>query len=138
MDARSFRRPVLLACPFLLLCVGCPSATPPENAVTWGLKAATGRLTETTPREWQAVADRIDERTPQVEVSLTDAQATAIVDFLQANDLGSIQDIVDTVEGVQNDPNSLGDIEIPQSVMDLFGNTAIDFEGAVDDILGEQ
>jgi hypothetical protein len=138
MDARSFRWWVLLTGPVLLFTSGCLWATPPENAVTWGIKAATNRLTETTPREWQAVAERVDERTPQVDISLTDEQAAAIVDFLRANDLDSLRDIVDTVESVQNDPDAIGDIVIPPSVMDLFGNPAIDFGGLVDDIFAEE
>jgi hypothetical protein len=59
------------------------------------------------------------------------------VDFLQVNDLDSIGDIVSLVERVQSDPDSLENVEIPDSVFDLFGNPAVDFEGAVDDLLTE-
>ncbi len=137
MDARSIPKLVVVSCPILLLTVGCPSVAPLENAFTWSVKAATGRLTETTPREWQAVVERVDEHTPQLDVSLTDEQAGAIVDFLQVNDLDSIGDIVSLVERVQSNPDSLESVEIPDSVFDLFGNSAIDFEGAVGDILAQ-
>jgi hypothetical protein len=108
-----------------LFITGCLSA-PVENEVTWGIKAATGQLTETTPTEWQAVADQIDGFVPDAEISLTDAEAQAIVDFIQANDLDSIQEVVALVEQAQTDPSSVGDIEIPDSVMNLFGQD--DFE----------
>ncbi|MFQ5805726.1 MAG: hypothetical protein ACE5I3_04665 [Phycisphaerae bacterium] len=138
MDARSFSTLAVLSCVTLLFTTGCPRPAPPENAVTWGIKAATGRLTETTPREWQALAQKVDELTPEVDIpDLTDEQAQAIVDFIQANELNSVQAITSLIEQAQADPSVLEEIEIPDSVMDLFGSTEIDFEGAVNDILNE-
>jgi len=137
MDARSFFKLVLLSCAVLLFATGCPWVAPPENAVTWAVKAATSRLTETTPREWQAVVERVDERIPAVDISLTAEQAQAIVDFVQANDLDSIQEIVSLVEDAKNDPSVIEEIEIPDSVMDLFDESQVDFEGAVEDLLTE-
>ena len=136
MDARSLLRLAAAGCAVLLFTTGCLSYAPPENAVTWGVKAATDRLTETTPHEWQAVAEKIDQHTPEVDVCLTDEQAEAIVEFVQVNELDSIQDIVELVERAQSDLSTIEEIEIPQSVMDLFGNAEIDFEGALADVLG--
>jgi hypothetical protein len=120
--------------PVAVLITGCPSVAPPENAVTWGIKAATGRLTDTTVREWQAVAEKIDARTPEVELSLNDAQAQAIVDFVQANELDSIQDVLSAIETAQNDPASLADdFVIPDSVIDLFTDGAADLQSVVNE-----
>jgi len=101
-----------------------------ENEVTWGIKAATNQLTSTTPREWQAVAEKVDEMVPEADITLTDDQAEAIVDFVQANDLNSIQEIADLVEQVQADPSTVNDLVIPDSVMELFGD--YDFEDAIE------
>lgn len=135
MDARSFLKLVVLSGPVLTLVAGCVNVAPPENAVTWGLKAVTGRLTEATPTEWQALAAKVNERTPDVDVSLTDEQAEAIVDFVQANQLDSIQDIIELVAQAANDPNSISNIEIPESMVTLFGD--VDFESISDEILAE-
>ena len=137
MDARSFSKLAMLGCAVLLFTTGCPRLAPPENALTWAIKAATGRLTETTPREWQAVAEKINERTPAAEIYLTDEQAEAIVEFVQVNELNSIPQIVDLVQRAINDPSVVQEIEIPDSVMELFGDDQFDFEGAVDDLLVE-
>jgi len=122
---------VVLGCAALLSVAGCPQAAPPENAVTWGIKAATGALTDTTSREWQAVAEKIDAQTPQVDVALTDEQAQAIVDFVKANNLDTIQNIRDLVQDAQADPTVLLEIEIPDSVMALFGDASVDVESFV-------
>lgn len=134
MDARSFSGPVLLSCA-LLLVTGCPRTAPPENAVTWGVKATRGQLTTATPTEWQAIAEKIDARTPEVDVSLSDAQAAAIVEFVQVNDLDSIEEITDFVEGAQSDPSEFEEVVIPDSVMELFADG--DFESFTDAFLSE-
>jgi hypothetical protein len=135
MDARSVLKLVAFSGPVLMLVAGCFNIAPLENAVTWALKAATGRLTETTPTEWQALAGKVDERTPNLDVSLTYEQAEAIVDFVQANQLDSIQDIIELVAQVTNDPNSISDIEIPESMMTLFGDA--NSRSVTDEILAE-
>lgn len=134
MDARLCLKVAGLVCAACLVFIsGCAFAAP-ENEITWGWKAATGRLTETTPTEWQAVANRVNAFTPDANVSLTDEQAQAIVDFIQANDLNSIQEVTQLIDQVQTDPNSV-DVEIPESVTDLFGAdgfgaVAVDLYGA--------
>lgn len=137
MDARSLWRLTALCGPMLALVTGCPRPAPPENAVTWCVKAATGQLSEATPNEWQAVADKIDERTPQVDISLTDEQAEALADFIQANDLNTIDQIVDLVEQGQQDPNAIDDLVIPDSAAALFTSGLDDFEGVIGDILDQ-
>jgi hypothetical protein len=137
MDARSLSKLAMLGSAVLLFTTGCPRSAPLENALTWAIKAATGRLTEATPREWQAVVEKIDQRTPATDIYLTDEQAVAIVEFVQANELNSIPQIVDLVRRAINDPSVVQEIEIPDSVMDLFGGDEFDFEGAVDDLLVE-
>ena len=134
MNIRSFLRHAVLSCAVLALLTGCPRVAPPENAVTWGVKATTGRLTQTTTTEWQAVAERIDNRTPERDISLDDAQAQAIVDFIETNDLNSIQAIIDLVRDAQNDPSVAEEITIPESVTDLFGDVDIDFESLVTEL----
>lgn len=126
---------VLLIGGSLAFVAGCPNPAPPENAVTWGVKAATGQLTEATPGEWKAVAVKVDELTPEVDLpELTDDEAQAIVDFVQVNDLDSIQEIAALVEEAQTDPRVVQTLEIPDSVMELFGD--VDFDAVVDDVVG--
>ncbi|MEP0845268.1 MAG: hypothetical protein HRF50_00445 [Phycisphaerae bacterium] len=103
----------------LTFLVGCPTA-PAENVITLGIKAATGQLTTSTPREWQALADRISQASETVDVSLSDAEAGAIVDFVQANDLNTVQEIRDLIQQAREDPSSV-DVVIPDSVYTLFG-----------------
>ena len=119
MDARSIIKLGALGVLVMTFVAGCPSVQP-ENAITWGLKASTNQLTQTTPTEWQAIVSKINDLTPDANVSLSDDEATAIVDFVQANDLNSMQEIAQLVEDAQSDPNSVSDIEIPDSVIGLF------------------
>ena len=115
------------------LITGCMFAQPAENEVTWAMKAATNQLTNTTPREWQAIVEVIDQAVPEADLTLTDEQAQAIVDFIQANDLNSIQEIVDLVQQVQEDPSLIDELVIPDSVLELFGD--YDFGSAVEDFI---
>ena len=118
-----------MSCVLLLVATGCPMQTV-ENELTWGLKAATGQLTQTTPTEWQAVVTKINTAVPEADVSLTNEQAEAVVDFLVANDLDTIDDIVALIER-ESDPETAEGVVIPDSLKDLF-----DQNGAFsDDIL---
>lgn len=98
---------------------GCGGVAALENEVTWAVKAMTDNLTAATATEWQAVAEVIDRAVPEADLTLSDEQAQAIVDFVQENEINSIQDIVDTIEQAQEDPSS---IVIPDSFLALFGN----------------
>ena len=119
MKVRSLSRLAVLGGIVLLVVTGCFSTAPLENEVTWAIKAASGRLTDATATEWQAVAEQIDEIIPEVNVSLTDAQAEAIVEFVQDNEIDDLEDVETLVEQAQTDPES---IEVPDGFMDLFGN----------------
>lgn len=129
MQLRSVLQIGVLGVLVMTLATGCPSVQP-ESALTWGLKASTNRLTQTTPAEWQAIVSKINELSPGANVALTDDEATAIVEFVQANDLDSIQEIAQLVADVNDDPSSAGGVVIPESVTELFGNgeleTALD------------
>jgi hypothetical protein len=94
---------------------------PPENEVTWAAKALTNNLTEATATEWQAVATRIDEAVPEVDIALSPAQAQAIVEFVQQNEINGLQDIQGKIEQAQEDPNS---IVIPDGFLELFSGFA--------------
>ncbi len=118
------------------LITGCMFAQPVENEVTWAMKAATNQLTSTTPREWQAIVEVVDQAVPEADITLTDEQAQAIVDFIQANDLNSIQEIVELVQRVQQDPSLIDELVIPDSVMQLFGD--YDFGAAVEGFINSQ
>lgn len=127
MDVGGSSRLIGLSCLLLLLMTGCPRpAATVENAVTWGVKAATGQLRQTTPREWQAVAEKIDERTPAADVSLTDEQAEAIVLFVQSAGLDTVSEVVGFLEDALNDPTILTQYEISDCMIDLFDDIDVD------------
>ena len=109
----------VLGCALSLVATGCLTAASPENEVTWAVKAAAGTLTEATATEWQAVAEVIDEVVPGVDVTLTDAQAEAIVEFVQDNEIDDLEDVEALVEQAQTDPES---IEVPDAFLELFGD----------------
>jgi len=119
MSVRSFAKVGLFLLVPLSLIAGCPTNLPAENAVTFGVKAAQGRLTAASSTEWQAFADKIDSRVPE-DIALTDAQAGAVVDFVAANDLNTITEVVTLVEQVQQDPSVVDQLQIPDSVIMLF------------------
>lgn len=135
MDAGVSSRVCVLICAALVFVTGCPQPAPPENAVTWGVKAARGQLTETTPREWQAAAEKIDKRTPDAEISLSDEQAEVIVEFLQTNDLDTLEEVTDLIERAQHDPSVLEECEIPDHMIDLFND--VDFNSLAEGFLAE-
>ena len=117
-------------CALLLVVAGCvvPQI---ENEVTWGIKAAQERLTETTVKEWQSIIGVVDAAVPEVDITLTDEQAQGIIDFLNQYDLNSVDDIIAFIEDVENGDIDVEDIEIPESLMELFG----DNQGLTADVL---
>jgi DNA polymerase III delta subunit len=136
MDARYAVGLVLFGGIVLLFTTGCPRVEPPENALTWGLKAASGQLTQATAREWQAIVERVDERIPEANISITEEQADVIVDFVRANDLDSFQEIADLVQQAQDDPSVIEELEIPESMIEMFEELGDNPEDIMDDILG--
>ena len=130
---RTRRLTLGLACAVMIVIAGCPQQASQGNILTFGIKAARGTLTQATATEWQTVANTVSSRVADINVSLTDEQAQAIVDFLVENDLNTIQAITDLVAQFQADPNSINQIVIPDSLMDLFGDGA-SFEHALGEI----
>jgi len=128
--------PTLLGAALLLSLTGCPFfvGTPLFN---WAVKALQGRLTDTTADEWLAVAGVINEVAPQVQLSLSEAQAQAIVDFLQANDLNRVREVVDLVRRARQDPSVIDELEIPDSVIEVFGNDQVDLDELASDVAAE-
>jgi hypothetical protein len=120
----------MLGCASALSLSGCFGAAPLENEVTWAIKAVRGELTQATATEWQAVSVRIDAWLPEVDVSLSDAQASTIVVFVQENEIEDVQDILETTDRAQSDPNS---IVIPDGFIELFAGFG---EADFDELLG--
>jgi len=108
-----------LGCATMLWMAGCPQ--PPENEITWGIKAVRGQLTTTTATEWQAVATKVDEAVPEADLTLTQVEAQAIVDFLKQYELDSQEDINAFIAQVEQDP---GSVEIPPALLNMFGDAA--------------
>ena len=126
MRNRSLISLVGLSCVLTLFLAGCFATAPVENEVTWAFKAASGQLSQTTATEWVAVANTISEAVPGVDVTLTEEQAQAIVDFLVANNIDTVDELMALIENP-------GDVVIPDSVTALFGEAAAD---AVNDLVG--
>jgi hypothetical protein len=124
----------VLGCAVALLVSGCFVAAPLENEVTWAVKAATSQLTEATAAEWQAVATKVDELVPEVDVSLSEEQAEGIVVFVQENEINGVQDIEELLEQAQTDPSS---IVIPDGFLELFsGFGEVDLDRLVGTLQG--
>ncbi len=120
MRTSSLLNLAVLGCAGLLFVGGCFVASP-ENEVTWAVKATTGNLTDASATEWQAVAAKIDEVVPEVNLALSDAQAQAVVTFVQANNIDSLQSIQEKIAEAQADPSS---VVIPDGFLELFSGFA--------------
>ena len=115
----------LTACLVLTGTLGCLFApVVPERTSNQGggtILTATGKvleeqMTQLTADEVQIVTDQINALNPQVDLTLDDAQAQAIVDFLALNGINSFDDF-------QNlDP---GTVQPPQGAAELFENFSI-------------
>lgn len=79
-------------------------------------KVFEGQMTQLTPDEVQMVVDQINDLSPQVDLTLDDDQAQAIVDFLAQNGINSFDDF-------QNlDPAT---VQPPQGATQLFENFSL-------------
>ena len=111
---------------------GCPMAAAPTrtsnqgggNIVTAGAKIAGGSITSLTPDELQVITDKAVELNPDITIpEVTDEQAAAAVDFIVANDLNTLDDVVNLVEQAQQDPNAVVIPDSVQAVLEgLLGN----------------
>ena len=79
-------------------------------------KVLGGQMTQLTADEVQIVTDQLNDLNPQVDLTLDDDQAQAIVDFLAQNGINSFDDF-------QNlDP---GSVLPPQGAAELFENFSL-------------
>ena len=79
-------------------------------------KVLEGQMTQLTADEVQIVTDQLNDLNPQVDLTLDDDQAQAIVDFLAQNGINSFDDF-------QNlDP---GTVQPPQGAAELFENFSL-------------
>ncbi len=99
---------------------GCPSADSRTgnqgggSLISAGAKVAGGSMTDLTADEIQILGDVIATRSTRFAgVEITDEQATAAVDFLEANDLNTVNEIKALVDNP-------GSITIPDSVQALL------------------
>ncbi len=112
----------LIAGSTLLWVAGCPFGnTRTSNqgggtVITAAGKVAAGQMTTLTADEIQIVSDAISDLSPDVSLFIGDEEAAVAVDFLQANSLNSIDDIVAFAEQVANDPSG---VVIPESLLQL-------------------
>lgn len=105
----------------LTLATGCPMATESRTAnqgggslLTAGAKVAGGNISNLTPDEIQIVMDKAIELKPSLAISpLSDTEAQAVVDFFQANNLNTLDDVVSLIQAAENDPSA---VVIPASV----------------------
>ncbi len=96
---------LVLAAGCMIIAAGC---TPTASALS---KLQSGQIGSLTAAEWQALAGvgtSLGVAIPQ----LTQAQADAIVSFLDANGIETIEELEQAIDA--------GDLEIPQELIDLF------------------
>lgn len=107
---------------------GCMTAGE-GNVITAGVKIASGQMTTLTPHEIQVLATTAQDLVPEApqNISLTDAQASAVVDFLVLNEVNTLDELAMLIEQAEDDPDS---IEIPEGAIQLFDSGA--FEAAAE------
>jgi hypothetical protein len=76
-------------------------------------KVTSQQLARLTADELQILADAFSELSPDVNITLTDEQAQAAVDFLVTNEVNSFAD----VETLANDPDAA---EVPESLQAII------------------
>lgn len=116
------------------LATGCGLFGPPTrttdggggNLVTAGAKVLGGQLTALTQDEVQLLSDQIRQAAINAGLppppELTNEQADAYLDFLNANNLSSFDAILKFTQDAIADPSI---VVIPQSVLDAFTGTEI-------------
>ena len=108
----------------LVALTGCLSLDPRTSnqgggsLISAGAKVAGGSLATLTPDEIQILADEASNLSPDIQIpELTDDQAEVVSEFLQVNNVNTLNDIEQLVENFENDPDS---IVIPDEVTELF------------------
>lgn len=104
----------------LLSIAGCPGADSRTSnqgggsIVSAAAKVASGQMTTLTADEVQILGDQIAARSTRFAgIEVSDEQADAAVDFLDANDLNTVSEIKALVDNP-------GSIQIPESVQALL------------------
>ena len=101
------------------------------NLITAGLKVVSGQITSLTQDEVQLLADQARTTLGGVSAELaalpemTNEQADAYLEFLQANGLNSIEAFAAFVENAEVDPDS---VVIPESLIEAFADTDVEID----------
>lgn len=117
-----------------LLLAGCPfqdertSNQGGGSVITAVSKITGGRMTGLTADEIQILGDTVSDLSPEIDININDEQAAAVTDFLEANNLDSINEVEDFVHQAEDDPSS---VVIPQSLIDLI-ESGIDLSSIVE------
>ena len=134
-----YRTIVLTIAGSLLISVtGCPFGnTRTSNQgggtiITAAGKIVGGQMASLTADEIQIISDTISDLSPNVSLFIGDDEAAVAVDFLQANNLNSIEDIAAFAQAAVNNPDS---VVIPESLTQ-FLDSGIDF-GSLVSITGD-
>lgn len=91
--------------------------------ITAGAKIASGALGNLNPDEIQILSDTAAQSPSVPDVEMTDEEAQAVVDFLDANSVNTVADLRGLIEAASEDPSA---IVIPDSVRNLFDSGAFD------------
>lgn len=124
----------VLSASVLLSIAGCPVAATESRTnnqgggslITAGAKILGQNMSTLTADEIQILADKAAEFAPadkQEQLTLSDEQAAAVTDFIDANGVDSVSDLEALIQQAEDDP---GSIVIPESVLDLIEGGAFD------------
>ncbi len=84
-------------------------------------KVLGGQMTQLTADEVQIVTDQINDLNPQVDLTLDDDQAQAIVDFLAQNGINSFGDFQNLDPGTVQPPRGAAELSENFSILDGGG-----------------
>lgn len=98
-----------------LLTGGCPVSPPPE--ITGLAKVANNQLSQLTSTEVSALVDAASALDSSIDISLTESESQAVVDFLSANSINSPSDLESTITDAFEDP---GSIVIPEGAIAIL------------------
>ena len=126
MDMRRKSFSLVLVVAASTFATGCLSAASVDrtnnqgggSVVTAGAKIASGKIGNLTADEIQLVHDKALELNPDLSVpELTDDQAAAAVEFLDANGLDTLDDVVNLIDEAAENPDT---VVIPDSVQSVL------------------
>lgn len=106
-------------------CIGASDARTSNqgggNLLSAASKLMEGNIGGLTPDEWQILGDNVPKLAAQYGIKginlpvLSDDQAAAIVDFLAAYQISTIDDLVNAI-----DSGAIGEDDIPPELLELF------------------